>query len=212
VFSEICRQLAEWGGRGFAPRISFNVPAQQLRSSRFADFVIATAHRDGIDLACVAAEITETSPISLDEVMPTLTRLRDAGFSLSLDDFGTGYSSLARLRTLPFSVLKTDRSFLAGVPGDATAGKLLRGIIALGATLGLEVIVEGVETSEQERELVRLGARVAQGYHLGTPAPAAVIEAQWGSGEAPVAEPPVILAAGQSRSSPVAHRTPPPRP
>ena len=211
VFSELCRQLAEWDGRGFSPRISFNVPARQLRSPTFAEFAIATAERHGIDLACVSAEITETSPISLDEVLPTLARLREAGFSLSLDDFGTGYSSLSRLRTLPFSVLKIDRSFLAGVPGDAVAEELLRGIIALGATLGLDVIVEGVETSEQERELLRLGARVAQGYHLGTPAPAVEIEARWGSGAALVAAPAPapILAAGQSRSSRAARRTPP---
>ena len=106
-------------------------------------------------------------------------------------------------------MLKIDRSFLAGVPGDAVAEALLRGIIALGATLGLDVIVEGVETSEQERELLRLGARVAQGYHLGTPAPAVEIEARWGSGAALVAEAPPILAAGQSRSSRAARRTPP---
>ncbi len=209
VFSELCRQLAEWDGRGFSPRVSFNVPARQLRSPTFAEFVITTAERHGIDLGCVSAEITETSPISLDEVLPTLTRLRDAGFSLSLDDFGTGYSSLARLRTLPFSVLKTDRSFLVGVPGDGIAEELMRGIIALGATLGLDVIVEGVETSEQERELLRLGARVAQGYHLGIPAPAAEIEAGWSAADAPVVAPPLILAAGQSPSSQAARRTPP---
>jgi EAL domain-containing protein (putative c-di-GMP-specific phosphodiesterase class I) len=70
---------------------------------------------------------------------------------------------------------------MAGIPGDPVSEELLQGIIALGNTLGLRVIVEGVETAEQERELLRLGARVAQGYHLGPPAPAAEIEAQWGA-------------------------------
>jgi len=116
----------------------------------------------------------------LEEVQPTLRTLRHAGFMLSLDDFGTGYSSLARLRSMPFTALKTDRSFLTGIPGDQAAEELLEGIIALGRALGLQVIVEGVETAEQEHELLRLGCRVAQGYHLGVPAPAAEIEHQWG--------------------------------
>ena len=197
------------------PRIlaanQFQRSGPQLRSPAFAEFAIATAERHGIDLACVSAEITETSPISLDEVLPTLARLRDAGFSLSLDDFGTGYSSLSRLRTLPFSVLKIDRSFLAGVPGDASPRSCCAGS-SRSARRSARVIVEGVETSEQERALLRLGARVAQGYHLGTPAPAVEIEARWGSGAAPVRSRRwrvTILAAGQSRSSRAARRTPP---
>lgn len=179
VFTEICRQLSEWSRRGFSPRISFNVPARQLQHPGFAAFVTKTASAYGVDLMRLAAEITETSPIALEEVMPALTALREAGLLLSLDDFGTGYSSLARLRSMPFTLLKTDRSFMTGIPGDPVAEELLEGIIALGKALGMRVIVEGVETAEQEREILRLGCRTAQGYHLGPPAPAAEIEARW---------------------------------
>ncbi len=179
VFTEICRQLARWRERGFAPRVSFNIPARQLERPGFAEFVIRTAAENGADLPCLAAEITETSPVALEDVLPTLTRLREAGFVLSLDDFGTGYSSLARLRAMPFTLLKTDRSFMAGIPGDPVAEELLEGIISLGKTLGMTVIVEGVETVEQERELLRLGCRAAQGFHLGPPAPPDEIEARW---------------------------------
>jgi EAL domain-containing protein (putative c-di-GMP-specific phosphodiesterase class I) len=80
---------------------------------------------------------------------------------------------------MPFTLLKTDRSFMSGIPGDRVAEELLVGIIALGRTLGMRVIVEGVETAEQQRRLLGLGCRVAQGFHLGRPAPAGVIEARW---------------------------------
>lgn len=179
VFTDVCMQLSEWSERGFSPRISFNVPARLLRHQGFAAFVLRTAAEFGADLGRLAAEITETSPVALEEVLPTLTALRDAGLVLSLDDFGTGYSSLARLRTMPFTLLKTDRSFMTGIPGDRVAAELLEGIISLGRTLGMTVIVEGVETADQERELLRLGCRVAQGYHLGAPAQPAEIEAAW---------------------------------
>lgn len=179
VFREVCRQLAEWSERGFSPGVSFNVPARLLRRPGFAAFVIRTAADFGTDLSRVAVEITETSPVALEEVLPTLTALRKAGFALSLDDFGTGYSSLARLRAMPFTLLKTDRSFMTGIPGDPVAEELLEGIISLGKTLGMTVIVEGVETQEQERELLRLGCCVAQGYHLGPPAPPEETEARW---------------------------------
>ena len=179
VIEETCRQLASWTDRGFSPPISFNVPARMLRRPGFADYVIAAAARHGADITRLAAEITETSPVVLEDAMPALNALREAGFVLSLDDFGTGYSSLARLRAMPFTLLKTDRTFMNGIPGDRVAAELLEGIVTLGRTLGLVVIVEGVETPEQEQELLRLGCRVAQGYHLGAPAPPEEIEDRW---------------------------------
>ena len=179
VFEEVCRQLARWGERGFLPSVSFNVPARQLQHPGFAEFVVQTAAKHGAEPGRLAAEITETSPVALEDVLPTLATLREAGFVLSLDDFGTGYSSLARLRAMPFTLLKTDRSFMSGIPGDPVAEELLEGIISLGKTLGMTVIVEGVETAEQERELLRLGCRMAQGYHLGAPAPPHEIEERW---------------------------------
>jgi diguanylate cyclase (GGDEF)-like protein len=179
VFAEVCRQLADWRARGFEPRMSFNIPLSQLKRPGFADFLLRTALHRGADPTRLAVEITESGPIELEEVAPTLYALCDAGFALALDDFGTGHSSLARLRSLPFTLLKTDRSFMEGIPGDPVAEELLEGIVALGKTLHLRVIVEGVETAEQEQALLRLGCRIAQGYHLGPPAPAQEIEARW---------------------------------
>jgi diguanylate cyclase (GGDEF)-like protein len=179
VFAEVCRQLADWQSRAFEPRVSVNIPLSQVKRPGFADFMIRTAAHRGADLTRLAIEITETGPIELDEVGPTLRAVCDAGPVLALDDFGTGHSSLARLRSLPFTLLKTDRSFMDGIPGDPVAEELLEGIIVLGKALRLRVVVEGVETAEQEQALLRMGCRIAQGYHLGSPAPPEAIEARF---------------------------------
>jgi diguanylate cyclase (GGDEF)-like protein len=181
VFAEVCRQLATWRSRAFEPRVSLNIPLSQVKRPGFAEFMIRTATNRGADLTRLAIEITETGPIELDEVGATLRTLCDAGLVLALDDFGTGHSSLARLRSLPFTLLKTDRGFMEGIPGDPVAEELLEGIIALGNALRLRVVVEGVETAEQEQALLRMGCRIAQGYFLGAPAPPEAIEARWSS-------------------------------
>jgi len=179
VLSTLCQQLLSWGDRGFLPRISFNIPARQLEQPGFAQFAIDTVRRHGADPSRLAVEIIETSPVDLQEVLPTLRALREEGFVLSLDDFGAGYSTLARLRSMPFTLLKTDRQFMTGIPGDFRAEELMRTIILLGQRLDMRVIVEGVESAEQEAALVRLGARIAQGYYLGEPVPPEEILRRW---------------------------------
>ena len=180
VLSTLCRQLAHWEDRGFSPRVSFNIPARQLEQGGFAQFAIATTRHYGVDPTRVAMEIVESSPVVLEDILPSLEALCQGGFSLSLDDFGTGFNSLARLRAMPFSLLKTDRQFMTGIPGDPGAEAMLRTIIVLGERLGLRVIIEGVETAEQLQAILRLGARIAQGFFLGVPAPPEEIERRWG--------------------------------
>jgi len=193
VFGQVCRQLSEWGSRGFSPRMSFNIPARQLRRPGFAEFITSTAAAHGADITRIAAEIIETSTADLETVVPTLDALRAVGMSLSLDDFGAGYSSLARLRDMPFSLLKTDLSFMRGIPNDPSAVELMHGIISLGRTMGMVVIVEGVETAAQLDALRAAGCRVAQGYHLGRPAPPEQIERDWADGLSPAAASAAVL-------------------
>lgn len=180
VFSEVCRQLQDWRERGFNPRVSFNIPARQLRRPGFADYVLRVAGETGVDLTRIAAEITESANVDLEPVLPVLEKLRAAGLVLSLDDFGTEYASFARLRDMPFSLLKTDVSFMRGVPDDATAVELLQAITTLGKTLGLVVIVEGVETERQLERVLEIGVRVAQGFLFARALPADEIEARYG--------------------------------
>ncbi len=182
VVAEVCRQLAEWRTRGFTPRVSFNIPARQLRRPGFAGYVLATAAEYEIDLPRVAAEITESANVDLEPVQPVLRELCDAGLVLSLDDFGTGYSSFARLRDMPFSLLKTDLSFMQGIPESRASVDVMEAMVQLGRSLGLVTIVEGVETEAQLECLLGIGVRVAQGFLFGRAAPASETEARYGVG------------------------------
>lgn len=102
-----------------------------------------------------------------------LEELRELGVRIAIDDFGTGYSSLAYLREFPVNILKVDQSFVRPLGANEQAVALLRSIFAIAKALVLDVIVEGVETSEQADILADLGCSVAQGYHFGRPMPAA---------------------------------------
>lgn len=180
VIGELFRQLADWRERSFTPRVSFNLPARQLRRPGFVAHLLARARDHDIDLTRVAAEVTESASVDLEPVQPVLRELRDAGLVLSLDDFGTGYSNFARLRDMPFSLLKTDLSFMRGVPEDGRAVDMLEAMVRLGRTLGLVTIVEGVETEAQLECLLGIGVRVAQGFLFGRAEPAAATEARYG--------------------------------
>jgi diguanylate cyclase (GGDEF)-like protein len=180
VFAEVCRQLQDWRARGFDPRVSFNLPARQLRRPGLADHILRVAGETGADLTRIAVEITESANVDLEPVLPVLVKLRAAGLVLSLDDFGTGYASFARLRDMPFSLLKTDVSFMRGVPDDETAVELLQAMVKLGKTLGLVVIVEGVESERQLERVLEIGVRVAQGFYFGRALPAREIETRYG--------------------------------
>ena len=180
VFAEVCRQLRDWRVRGFDPRVSFNLPARQLRRPGFADYIVRVAEETGADLTRIAAEITESANVDLEPALPVLLKLREAGLVLSLDDFGIGYAHFARLRDMPFSLLKTDRSFMRGVPEDPTAVELLHAMTKLGQTLGLVVIVEGVETEPQLERVLDIGVRVAQGWLFDRALPPDEVEARYG--------------------------------
>jgi EAL domain-containing protein (putative c-di-GMP-specific phosphodiesterase class I) len=111
-------------------------------------------------------------------VIGLLTRLRELGVSVGVDDFGTGYSSLAYLRRLPIDVLKIDRSFVMDADRDEEDAQIVKTILALGQTLRLKVIAEGIETRRQAQLLLSLGCDTAQGYLFSRPLAAAELEHQ----------------------------------
>jgi len=106
-----------------------------------------------------------------DAALKLLTSLRALGVRLAIDDFGTGYSSLARLKRLPVDKLKLDQSFVRGLPDDPEDAAITRAVIALGKSLGLKVLAEGIEQPAQADFLRELGCNYGQGYHFGRPQP-----------------------------------------
>ena len=175
VLDEACRQLREWHDGGLDIGVAVNVPAI-LWHPAAAERLIETVHRRSVDPARVTVEVTESTvmidPSVCDRV---LARLSQAGLRLAVDDFGTGHSSLARLRELPVSTIKIDRSFVRELGEDPAAEALVDTIIGLARHLGMEALAEGIETDRQRVILLARGCRVGQGFLFSRPVPASRI-------------------------------------
>jgi EAL domain-containing protein (putative c-di-GMP-specific phosphodiesterase class I) len=155
--------------------LAVNLSAPQLFRPGLVDDVAQVLGDTGMDPAFLQIEVTESVLVDrIDEAADVLRRLRKMRVRIAMDDFGTGYSSLAYLHALPIDVLKIDRSFVS-VLGEAggRAERLVQSIVALGRSLELEVIAEGVETAAQRTALERLGCELAQGYHFSEAVPLA---------------------------------------
>jgi diguanylate cyclase (GGDEF)-like protein/PAS domain S-box-containing protein len=181
VLEQACRQAAEWyeARPDCAPiNISVNLSAVQVTRRSLPDVVRSVLRATGLDPACLSLEITETVMVrDADGLGEVLHALKALGVRLVLDDFGTGYSSLSYLTRLPLDVLKVDRSFVDGLGREARDTAITETIIAMSRALSLDVVAEGVETSEHVRELSRLGCNLAQGFHFSRAVPAGEITA-----------------------------------
>ena len=165
VLREAVRQAATWAG---APYLSVNVAGAQLEQPGFVEEVATALSDGGFDAARLVLEVTESSLVG-DLEAERLQALRRLGVRLAIDDFGTGYSSLSYLRKFPMDVLKIDRSFTKDACEDSA---LLNAIVAMGESLGLVLIPEGIEEPEQAEALRALGCRLGQGFLFGRPVPA----------------------------------------
>ncbi len=180
VAGEATRQLAEWdaegslpGTNGHRPLVSVNVSTRQLADPGLVAMVSEALAASGLEPKRLLLEITESALMAdVADMEETLVRLRGIGVQLAMDDFGTGYSSLSYLERLPVDLLKIDRSFTASLGDDREVPVLLRSIIKLGQTLGLQVLAEGIERGDQVVRLRELGCRLGQGYHFSPPLPA----------------------------------------
>lgn len=174
VLQTACTQLAVWSARSETAQLTLavNISARQFRQADFVDQVLACIEDTGANPFRLKLEITES--LLLDDVEDTVGKmiaLKARGVGFALDDFGTGYSSLSYLKRLPFDQLKIDRSFVLDILTDTNAAAIARTIIALGRTLELAVIAEGVETEEQRDWLAAQGCHAYQGYFFGRPEP-----------------------------------------
>jgi diguanylate cyclase (GGDEF)-like protein/excisionase family DNA binding protein len=178
VLLEACRQAARWEndhGLGDA-YVSVNLSGRQLADPAFGDELTAILERTGLSVDRLALEVTE-SVLMEETAAPTavLQRLKALGVHLLLDDFGTGYSSLNSVKRFPIDAIKVDRSFIETVAHEESDRHILAAIVSMAASLGVEVIAEGVEEIDQARWLRHLGITLAQGFAFARPAPAAAV-------------------------------------
>ncbi|NHZ36113.1 GGDEF/EAL domain-containing response regulator [Massilia rubra] len=171
VLRTACRQIRRWSDAGLAPRhTAVNISAVQLSRGRLLDSVRRALDEAGIAPEQLELEITESFVMLERELsFQSLADLRALGVRLSIDDFGTGYSSLAYLQQLKVHKLKIDMSFVRDMMNNSGNAAIVRAVIALGHSLGLEVIAEGVEQAAQARHLRELGCDVMQGYLFSRP-------------------------------------------
>lgn len=167
----VCRQIKIWDREGITvPRVSVNISACHTRNNRISEDIrhLLSLHR--ISSGRLGIEITEhTLMENVDSIRDTLDEIHRNGIYLSLDDFGTGYSSLGYLKRIPVDELKIDRSFIHGIADREDDRAIVKAIIALGQTLGKQVVAEGVENVEQANMLRELNCDIIQGYLIAKP-------------------------------------------
>jgi diguanylate cyclase (GGDEF)-like protein/PAS domain S-box-containing protein len=173
VLRQACHQVRAWQLKFPAHAdlfVSVNVSTKQFASSRFVDCVQESLAESGLDPRCLKLEITE-SAIMMDPkaAAEMLNNLRALGVSISLDDFGTGYSSLSYLQSFPIDTLKIDRSFINRLGSSSESDEIVRTIVNLAHTLGMDVTAEGIEETSQGNQLVNLACESGQGFLYSRP-------------------------------------------
>ena len=172
VIERACRQLADWRQEGISfGQVAINIPGQYVTSPRLLHVLKRTVTNYDLEPQLLELEITETSFVTaIEEAMRAVSIFRQEGFSVALDDFGTGVSSLSYLKQIPISTLKIDKSFVDGVPKSTKDSSIIQAIIALGSSLNLSIVFEGVETEEQAQFLATTCAQpIIQGYYFAQP-------------------------------------------
>jgi len=170
VIGEALRQAASWDPD---VKISVNISPFQLADGWLAQRIIKTLSETGFPAERLVIEITESSLFAdLDLARSIVTSLKNQGIRLALDDFGTGFSSLAHLRSLPFDIIKIDRSFVTNIHSKRESSAIVRAVTTLASALQVPVCVEGIENEESYRAVVGLGCEIGQGWYFGKPMPA----------------------------------------
>ena len=175
VLQEACRQARSWlMDSGLNLTVAVNLSAMQFRCPDALDTIVSAVNAAGIDPRNLEIELTESAlMIDPERSALSLKLLRSMGISIAIDDFGTGYSSLSYLRRLPIDKLKIDRSFVRDLPNSRTDESIVRAIVSLAHSVGLQVVAEGVETADQLERIRALDCDQWQGYYCCQPQPAA---------------------------------------
>lgn len=185
-----CLQAAHWRSLGLPIRVWVNFSTQNLPEIGLADKVMALLDEIHLPANALGIEITESVMMeNINYTLPMLQKLRESGVSISIDDFGTGFSSLNYLKQLPVTELKIDQSFVKEMERNASDRIIVQSIIQLGHNLGHRVTAEGAENKNTLQLLQDMGCDTAQGYYIGKPMSAAILErwlstAQWALADA----------------------------
>jgi diguanylate cyclase (GGDEF)-like protein/PAS domain S-box-containing protein len=180
VLDTACAQLKAWSRDTHTRdlRLSVNVSARQFHQPDFVNQVRQSLLASGADPARLKLELTESVVLdNVDTVVSRMRQLNALGVGFALDDFGIGYSSLSYLKRLPLDQVKIDQSFVRDIPGDPNDAAIVRAILAMSHSLGLDVIAEGVETEEQRDFLAQHNCQGYQGYLFSKPLPIEEFEA-----------------------------------
>lgn len=178
VLRRACEMQRYWERQhGSRVRVSVNLSARQLEDDALMQRVGSILDETLASPECVELEITESSLVhNPAEAARTLEALKALGLSIAVDDFGTGYSSLSYFRRFPVDTIKIDKAFVAEATSDPDTAEIIRAIIAMGHSLGCQLVAEGVETLGELRFLRRAGCDWMQGYYLARPQPPAEFE------------------------------------
>jgi EAL domain-containing protein (putative c-di-GMP-specific phosphodiesterase class I) len=180
VLRSACVQLARWQTSPASADVTLavNVSASQFAEAGFVARVLEIVRETGVPISLLKLELTESMLAEdIDDVVRKMAELKAHGVRLSLDDFGTGFSSLNYLRQLPLDQLKIDQSFVRNILRSSEDASIAQTVVALGRSLGLDVIAEGVETSEHRRTLAEMGCTSYQGYYFARPLASADFDA-----------------------------------
>jgi diguanylate cyclase (GGDEF)-like protein len=175
VLRVACTEAANWvegSGRAEALRVAVNVSAVQFTDGTLVETVAKALAHSGLPAARLELEITESVLLhDVERTLIMLHELKSLGVHISMDDFGTGYSSLSYLRRFPFDKIKIDQSFVRNLADGEESGAIIRAVVALGASLRISTLAEGVETQEQLEHLIANGCAEVQGYFFSPPLP-----------------------------------------
>jgi diguanylate cyclase (GGDEF)-like protein len=170
VIGEALREAATWDPK---IKVSVNISPSQLADGWLAQRIVRTLADTSFPADRLVVEVTESSLFAdIDLARTIVTSLKNQGVRLALDDFGTGFSSLSHLRSLPFDIIKIDRSFVLNVNAKRESTAIIRAVTTLAAALQVPVCVEGIENEEAYKTVVRLGCQIGQGWYFGKPMPA----------------------------------------
>lgn len=170
IYKKAMQQAGDWLAQGITMKVSVNISVNSFTLPDFTDFLIETAQNEGMDLANVVLEVTETQVMdNALGILETLMRLRMKRFALSIDDFGTGNASMEQLKRIPFSELKIDRAFVYGAAQNAGAKAILESSVTLAKSLKMDIVAEGAENREDWDLLESLGVDTVQGFYCAKP-------------------------------------------